>query len=220
MAPLKKIIAVGDCNTLGAGHLEKKSYPEILAGIAGVEVLNVGHTMATTREGLHLIKKFLLDADCIFLQFGLVDSYKTFKYSPYVLYYPDNVFRKPMRSMVKKYKKVCKKIGLNGLLGEINVVAIEEYSENIRQMIEFAAPKKVVLLETVPNRELWRNPEIKRYNKALTMLSEEYENCVKIDLYNVFESNLNAFYMDGTHCNEEGYNYIAEQIHKKIGLLL
>lgn len=220
MAVLKKIVAVGDCNTLGADNLEKKSFPERFGILTGVQVLNVGHTMATTREGIHLLKNFLSEGDWVFIQFGLVDSYKTFKYSPYVLYYPDNMLRKPLRSLVKKYKKTCKKIGLNVFFGEINVVAIEEYKENIRQMIEFSRPGIVVLLDTVPNKQLWRNPEIKRYNSILTILSEEYENCLKVDLYDDFEANFDTFYMDETHCNEAGYNRIAERIREKVELLL
>ncbi len=210
----KKIIAVGDCNTLGAGDLENNSYPEIFGKLYGPKIQNVGHTMATTREGIKKLQDFLDDADCVFIQFGLVDSYKTFKYSPYVLYYPDAFFRKLFRSIVKKYKKTCKKIGLNQLFGEVNVVNINEYTENIRKMIEYAKPRPVVLLDTIPNKQLERNSEIKRYNKALAALSEEYDNCFKVDLYEMFEKNFDSFYLDETHCNDKGYICIVEKINE------
>jgi len=215
----KKLLAVGDCNTLGAGRLEKRSFPERFATLAGVQVKNVGHTMATTREGIHLLRNFVTEADWVFIQFGLVDSYKTFKYSPYVLYYPDNLLRKSLRSLVKKYKKTCKKLGLNKSLGEVNVVDIEEYKENVSQMITIARPKTVFLLDTVPNKQLWRNSEIKRYNNILTQLNEEHDNCIKIDLFDIFIENLDNFYMDETHCNEAGYNCIAKRIQEQIDLL-
>lgn len=216
---VNKIVAIGDCNTLGAGRLENDSYPNRFSSISGIEVLNVGHTMATTREGKFLLQEFIDDADCIFIQFGLVDSYKTFKYSPYVLYYPDNFLRKHLRSIVKKYKKVCKKIGLNKVAGEKNVIAIEEYRENIQAMIEVASPRTVVLLDTVPNKKIERNGEIQRYNKVLSTLSSKYSNCIKINLFDLFESNFERFYMDDTHCNAEGYDRIARILHERINLL-
>ncbi len=214
---VKKILAVGDCNTLGAGNLEGNSFPERFGKMSGAEIHNVGYTMATTREGIHLLQDYMGDSELVFIQFGLVDSYKTFKYSPYVLYYPDNFKRKQLRSIAKKYKKTCRKIGLNKLWGEINVVAIDEYRRNIELMIEFATPRTVVLLDTVPNKQVERNLEIVRYNKTLTSISNQYQNCVKIDLYDTFEENINRFFMDATHCNERGCDCIAQKIFEKIG---
>ena len=101
-------------------------------------------------------------------------------------------------------------------LGEANVVAIDEYKENIRQMIEIARPRTVVLLDTVPNKQLWRNSEIQLYNNILAQLSEKCDHCIKIDLYDCFEANFNSYYMDETHCNEAGYNCIAEKIREKL----
>lgn len=212
----KKIAAFGDCNTLGANSLERKSYPEKIGSKINAEVLNTGHTMATTREGVNLLRDNLGDADCVMIQFGLADSYKTFKYSPYVLYYPDNILRKQFRSIVKKYKKLCRQSGLNALLGEVNVVPSDEYEKNLRTMIEMSFPRKTFLIDTIPNKQLERNSEIKRYNQVLDQLCNEYEHCVKIDLYNVFECGLSQYYQDLTHCNEDGYECIADIIVDKI----
>ncbi len=187
--------------------------------MSGAEIHNVGYTMATTREGIYLLRDFICDSELVFIQFGLVDSYKTFKYSPYVHYYPDSFKRKQLRSLAKKYKKTCRKMGLNKIWGEINVVAIEEYRSNIESMIEFAAPRIVVLLDTVPNKQTERNSEIIRYNKTLTSISEQYQNCIKIDLYDTFQENMDEFYMDETHCNEKGCDCIAQKIFDKIGRL-
>lgn len=211
-----KILAVGDCNTLGAGKLEKNGFPERYGAMEGVTIHNVGHTMATTREGVYLLHDFMDDAEWIFIQFGLVDSYKTFKYSPYILYYPDGIIRKQLRSLIKKYKKICRKLGLNRLFGEDNVVGMEEYRRNIKTMIEFASPRTVVLLDTIPNRQLERNYEISRYNNMLTSISKEYGNCLKVDLYEMFRANFDTFYLDDTHCNEIGHDYIAQKIYEKV----
>ncbi len=213
----KKLLAIGDCNTLGAKALQNKSYPEKIGELLGAEVRNLGHTMATTREGVQLLKNHLGDADCIFIQFGLVDSYKTFKYSPYILYYPDTFFRKQLRSIVKKYKKVCRKVGLNTLLGEVNVVPAEEYERNLRHLVEHAQPRTVFLIETIPNKQLERNGEIRRYNQIMKSICQEYDHCYTVELYDLFARRLTEYYQDATHSNNEGYECIAhaicEQIH-------
>jgi len=209
---VSKILAVGDCNTLGAGTLVGNSFPERVGRQLGVPVYNIGHTMATTREGVKKISDTLGSENCVFIQFGLVDSYLTFKYSPYILYYPDNPLRSFMRSITKKYKKSCRKFGLNEKFGEVNVVPAEEYEENICKMIETCGERTVILVDTVPNRELWRNAEIRRYNSILDRLASAYDNCHRLLLYEDFEKNGDTFYLDATHCNSRGYDFITEKM--------
>lgn len=209
---MKEIVAVGDCNTLGAGGLKGKSYPEKLARKTGAPVHNLGHTMATTREGINILHDYPGGADCLLIQFGLVDSYKTFKYSPYVLYYPDNIIRKQYRSLVKKFKKICRKYGLNRRLGETNTVSPAEYESNIRKMIGLSSAKEVFLLDTIPNKRLELNSEIMRYNSVLANICSDYTHCTKVDLYDIFINNLSNYYLDETHCNEQGYDHIVERI--------
>jgi lysophospholipase L1-like esterase len=214
---IQKILAIGDCNTLGADQLGVKSFPERLGALIGAEVINLGHTMATTREGVNILRDSSLDdVDCVFIQFGLVDSYKTFKFSPYILYFPDNFLRKQIRSVVKKYKKICRKIGLNKYLGEINVVPIDEYEDNIRRMIEQAIPRTVVLIDTIPSKRLELNDEIRRYNNKLTSICQQYPNCLKVDLEVFFEQNLENYYLDQTHCNAVGCDFIAQKIREAL----
>jgi lysophospholipase L1-like esterase len=216
---IQKILAIGDCNTLGADQLGVQSFPERFGALIGAEVINLGHTMATTREGINLLQDASLDdVDCVFIQFGLVDSYKTFRFSPYILYYPDNFLRKQIRSVVKKYKKICRKIGLNKYLGEINVVTIDEYEDNIRKMIEHVIPRTIVLIDTIPSKRLELNDEIRRYNKKLTAICREYSNCIKVDLGVFFEQNLDNFYLDQTHCNALGCDFIAQKIREALEL--
>lgn len=209
---MQKIVAIGDCNTLGAGRCEKRGYPEQVAARLGAEIVNRGHTMATSREGIYLLKEEISEADCILIQFGLVDSYKTFKYSPYVLYYPDNFIRKNLRALTKKYKKVCRNRGLNKRIGEVNVVPDEEYERNIRSMVELASPRKVVLIDTVPNQQLERNGEIQRYNGILDSIAADYPYCLRAKLYADFIDSFNTLYADPTHCNSKGYEKIADTI--------
>lgn len=218
MTQFRHIAAVGDCNTLGAHSLEGSSYPERIGRLIGARVTNLGHTMATTREGVLLLRDFLADSDCdcLFIQFGLADSYTTFKFSPYVLYYPDTILRRPLRSLVKKFKKTCRKTGINTLLGQKNVVCMEEYERNIRSMIEMTLPRSVFLIDTIPNREVERNSAIQQYNSILDSVSDEYDQCFKVDLFNYFSSEFHRFYQDNTHCNDEGYEGIATIIHDKI----
>jgi len=215
MTLFRHITAMGDCNTLGADHLEGNSYPERIGRRTGARVTNLGHTMATTREGVLLLRDFFKesDCDCLFIQFGLVDSYTTFKFAPYVLYYPDTPLRRPLRSLVKKFKKICRTTGINTLLGQKNVVSIEEYERNIRSMVEMALPRRVFLIDTIPNREAQRNSAIQHYNSILTAVSEEYDQCFKINLFAHFSGQLQRFYQDNTHCSAEGYECITNIIH-------
>ncbi len=152
------------------------------------------------------------DVTHLFIQFGLVDSYKTFKYSPYVLYYPDNFIRKQARSLVKKFKKTCRDIGMNKHFGEASVVGIEEYEKNVQTMVAAAHKAKVFLLDTIPNKQLERNTQIQSYNDVLSSISQQYSHCGKIDLYTHFYNNLDNYYYDETHCNGKGYDYIVKQI--------
>jgi len=211
-----KITAVGDCNTLGASELEYNSYPERIGAQLGADIVNLGHTMATSREGVLKLQNLLGEADCVIIQFGLVDSYSTFRYSPYVLYYPDNPLRKQLRSLTKKFKKTCRRLGLNRLLGEVNVVDSGEYESNLRKMVEIAQPRLTMLLETIPNHQRQRNTEIQRYNSILDDICADYDNCFKVELYTYFEHNMDLFYQDLTHCNSAGYEYIATAVAQKI----
>lgn len=216
MTLIKYLTAVGDCNTLGAKLLESNSYPERIARRIGAEVANLGHTMATTREGLHLLRDFSGETDCLLIQFGLADSYTTFQYSPYVLYYPDTMLRRPLRSLVKKFKKTCRRTGLSTLLGEKNVVSMEEYEMNIRQMVEMSLGKIIFLLETIPHKEAARNCNIERYNGVLDKISRDYDRCFKIDLYDIFTSSSEQYYQDSTHCSDAGYDCITDIVCQKI----
>jgi lysophospholipase L1-like esterase len=208
-----RILAVGDCNTLGAGKLAGHSYPERLGQLLQAAVTNCGYTMSTSREGCLLLRDHLTsDCTCVIIQFGLVDSYLTLGCAPYVLNYPDNILRKPCRNILKKIKKLSRKYGLNARLGESNVVPLEEYGSNIRRMIEMCASRTVLLPETIPHHDSSRNGEIERYNEELAVIARQFDTCHLVKLYDGFADNMHRFYLDETHANADGYDYAAERI--------
>lgn len=210
--PWKSILAVGDCNTLGIGNNLGNSYPERLGKRFGCNVTNCGYTMSTTREGVALLRDHLHhDHQLVLIQFGLVDAYVTCSFWPYVPYYPDWPGRKIYRNIVKKLNKISTRMKLRALLGTDNVVPIQEYQANIESMIRLCGKRDVVVIETVPHHEQWRNEHIQRYNAALEELAERYE-CLFIKTYSLFNAKLDDLYQDSTHANAAGYECITEQI--------
>jgi len=209
---MSKILALGDCNTLGVKYLKNNAYPERFAKAVNKTVDNCGFAMSTTNEMLHFFQDFKdNETEIILIQYGLVDSWKTFKYAPYVLYYPDNKIRKIFRKIVKKYKKTAKKIGLNRLLGVSNVVALETYKNNIESIIQQSKDCTIFLISTIPNLDTSRNSEIIRYNQVLLQLSKNYPHVHFIDVYNDFVDR-SDYYLDNTHINESGYELITQKI--------
>jgi lysophospholipase L1-like esterase len=210
---MAEIISLGDCNTLGIGELRGNSYPERLGKALNMKVDNRGFTMSTTREGLRIFRDHSCDrTKIVTIQFGLVDSWKTFRYSPYVLYYPDNLWRKFSRKVVKKYKKICKNAGCNKRLGVKNVVPPEEYIGNINTIIDQAFPAKVFLLDTVPHRDASRNPEIIRYNSLLSEISNMHPNVYRVKLFDIFLNHMDDYYLDDTHISDAGYRFITSRL--------
>jgi len=209
---MSHILALGDCNTLGVNHLKENAYPEMFAKALEKTVENCGFTMSTTHEMLYFFENFKeQEKEIILIQYGLVDSWKTFKYAPYVLYYPDNKIRKIFRKIVKKYKKVAKKIGLNTLLGVSNVVALNTYENNIKRVLHKTRKSRVFLIDTIPNLEISRNSEIVRYNQVLSLLSKQYDHVHYVEVYNDFLDRP-EYYLDNTHMNEKGYERITQKI--------
>ena len=212
------ILAVGDCNTLGVGPCRGDSYPEKVARPLGMAVTNRGYTMSTSREGRYLLGDALADEHrLVIIQFGLADAYRTLGCAPYVLYYPDNFFRKQARSILKKIKKISRKSGLNRLLGERPVVPMAEYQANISWMVDRCAGRRVILPETIPHQDSSRNDLIQQYNRALAAIASRYPECHLVETYADFFANRHAFYADATHANSLGYELIATKIVAILG---
>ncbi len=216
---MAQILALGDCNTLGTGELKGKAYADLFAKSIEKSIKNCVFTMSTTREMHYFFQDFMADdTEIILLQYGLVDSWKTFVYAPYVLYYPDNKIRKIARKIVKKYKKITRLIGLNHIFGTSNVVPLKEYEKNIESLIVEVQNRVVLLVETVPNLDTSRNSEIIRYNQIMQQLANKYDYVYCVEVYNDFVDNANL-YQDETHLNIIGYELVAkkiESVYRKI----
>lgn len=212
-----KILALGDCNTRGVEECYNNAYPEMLAKELNAEVKNLGHTMATTREAIELFNEVKDEYfDIVLISFGLTDSWKTFKNAPYVLYYPDNIFRKILRKIVKKYKKVGKRLNFIKIFGEESVVPEDEYVSNLQYIINQLDKSLVIVLDTLPKEEEYRNVSIKKYNTLLDSLITS-NNVIRIKLYDYFYDH-REFFLDKTHLNTKGYEYICNKITEKIKL--
>jgi lysophospholipase L1-like esterase len=209
---MAQILALGDCNTAGVDTLQGDAYPEKFAQRIGKTVLNCGFTMSTTREMQFFFSEHIEEEnDIIMIQYGLVDSWKTFKYAPYVLYYPDNQMRKIARKFVKKYKKIAKNIGLNKRLGVCHVVSPKEYKENIETVLKISSDSMIFLIDTIPNQDISRNHAICQYNDILKQLADKYSNVYHVDVYNDFIDK-KEYYLDATHMNAEGYAVICSKL--------
>lgn len=214
---MKNILALGDCNTLGIGTLRYNGYPERTARKLGLGVTNLAYTMATTREGLFLFRENMDDnTGLILIQFGLVDSYLTFRYAPYVLYYPDNPVRKQWRSIVKKYKKLCRRWGFNRVFGTREVVGPREYEQNLSVLVSRAENTQVLLVETIPHKQRQRNENIQRYNGIMKRVASRYGHVKVVELFDLFLSRLDTFYLDETHCNSRGHDFITDRIMRAL----
>lgn len=209
--PPASVLFLGDCNTLGTPDIEGRAYPEQFATLSNTQSINCGHTMTTTREGSQYFKRHT-DFDCVCVQYGLVDSWLTFKYAPYVLYYPETGWRKIGRKLSKKFKKWCKRLGLNTLIGTRNVVPLEEYRQHLQHIIDTARPRQVVFIETIPNKDASRNPQIRRYNHAMAQLASLHSHCSVLPLYEDFEQAMRAHYSDPTHLSATGHAYVAQKL--------
>ncbi len=203
-------LALGDCNLLGANAFQGKTYVQRLSEMLQTTVINCGHTMTTTREGLRYFEHNKGNTyEFVIIAYGLVDSWETFKYAPYVLYYPDNAFRKIGRSFVKKYKKITRNMGFPERFGTKNVVPAEEYRGNIEAVVRRS--RRVFLVETIFRHEdCFRNKEIVRYNSILKDIAYHNKHVDLIEIYNDFFADP-SLYFDSVHMNDKGYALVTEK---------
>lgn len=211
----RSIVAYGDCNTLGYASCEYDAYPERLGRLLPARVLNLGRTMASTRELVRYARDFPPDKHTIaMINYGLVDSWISFRNAPYVLYYPDNWLRKLLRVAVKKIKRICTRSGIAARLGPANVVPPDEFERNIASIVSTHPNVTFVLLSAFPNLDETRNPAIQAYNEILSRIARDHpHNAIHLDLYNaLFEQRSGFFCEDGTHINSGGHDFVAHSI--------
>ncbi|MGB1950383.1 MAG: SGNH/GDSL hydrolase family protein [Marinobacter sp.] len=209
-----RCIAYGDCNTEGLKDYHEPVWPELVARHLGQRLVNCGHTMSTTRELLRYARAFPPgDYQVAFIQYGLVDSWQVFRGAPYVLYYPDNPFRKIARKLVKKIKKLGRRLHLLQRLGAVEQVPLAEYLGNVSRVMGLAPQTRFVLVATPPNLDEPRNPRIRTYNQALRDLAKQHHNAVVADAYDQLWASRSACLMaDGTHLSAEGHRVVAKAV--------
>ena len=211
---MNQVLSLGDCNTLGEGECKGNAYPEQFAHLIGQRSCNCGYTMSTTREARYFFSDYYAsNTNVVTLQYGLVDSWETFVWSPYVLYYPDNILRKIARKIVKKYKKVCRRMGLHEKIGKSLVVNHAEFTQNLTEIIRLCRPEThIFLVETVPNQSCYRNPAIQEYNQLIRNIASTDSRCHLIQTYDYFMNNMDTLYADKTHVNLKGHQFIASKL--------
>jgi lysophospholipase L1-like esterase len=207
-----RYVALGDCNTVGEISNMGNAYPERVAKQQDWALENYGYTMSTTREGLQFFNlKDVKNADILSIQYGLVDSWLTFKGSPFVLYYPDSPWRKFLRKIVKKIKKYARKLNWHSVVGQANVVPVAEYKQNITYMIEQTQAKYILLLDIAPNKDMSREPQTLIYNQALHDLADG-KRILHISYYDELKQNLDLYYDDSTHLSSVGQDVVTAKV--------
>lgn len=209
-----RCVAYGDCNTEGFRTLEGPVWAKRVADALKRELDNCGHTMSTTRELLQYTEVVSPSKyPFVFIQYGLVDSWLTFRGAPYVLYYPDNPRRNLARKLVKKLKKWARYLHLQERLGAVELVPLDEYIASVRSVLRSAPNSQFVLVATAPNRDESRNPRILRYNSALSDLAGEEPNAVYADAWPLLWDKLDTCLMDdGTHLTSVGHCLVAKSV--------
>lgn len=109
-----RILGIGDCNTGGVNEAPTDNLPNMLASVLRAQgkkaqVINLGKAMTTTREGVAFARKNTQKTDIVLINFGLLDSWWVVLPTWYVPYYPDNIFKKIARKMLKSLKKRLRK---------------------------------------------------------------------------------------------------------------
>lgn len=209
-----KCIVYGDCNTEGIRDFAGRVWAQRVADALDMPLANCGHTMSTTRE----LRYYALDYPpsqyrVAMIQYGLVDSWLTFRGAPYVLYYPDSPKRRLARKWVKKLKKWARRFHLQERLGAVEQVPLDEYLLNIRAVVKSAPMTLFVLVGTAPNQDEPRNPRIQCYNRALKNLAGQCDNTLYVDAYDdIWSQRDTALMRDGTHLTDEGHAILAEKV--------
>ena len=211
---MNSCIAFGDCNTEGVKGYHEPVWPERVAEHFAMALTNCGHTMSTTRELLRYAAAFPPGSyQLAFVQYGLVDSWLTFRGAPYVLYYPDSPRRKLARKLVKKLKKWARRFHLQERWGEVEQVPLDEYLGNIERVVRSAPDTRFVLVATPPNLDEPRNPRIERYNRGLQQMAAREPNAVLADAFQqLWQHRATVLMSDGTHLTADGHRIVADAV--------
>ncbi len=218
-----QVLAVGDCNTWGitnppigntildkfCRHIESDGYT--------TSSQNLGYGMATSREGVQLMRLDAKQADVVLINFGLVDTWVTSIPKIYIPYYPDSFLRKRLRKLLKFVKRRLRSPWLRRFVSTGHVVPIDEYTQNVREMISLARannPSATILLWGSPpvQNDAARNANLERYNKRLERIAQETNSLFVSTANLVNKLSDEAAYLDAVHLNEAATEAIAAQL--------
>ena len=220
-----KILTLGDCNTLGMELLQSSAYtfPYKLISFMqddgfDVELLNLGMTMSTTREGVTLMKDQGVQyaADLIIINYGLVDCWVTTIPSIYVPYYPDSPGRKRRRKLLKSLKRRLRRPLLLRFVPTGYVVSPDEFSKNLTEMANLARNKNsgvdIIFWGSMPVREdATRNESLILYNAVLKEVASKVGGYY-LDASSLFneDEEKSLWYLDEVHLTAEVHGRIAQ----------
>lgn len=208
------LVALGDCNTLGVNDCRSNSFPERVGRTLGARTRNLGYTMATTREARRLYTQQIADqTDILLISIGLTDSWESLRFTPYVLYYPDNPLRRLGRKTVKAFKKRARSFGLNRIIGVAPVTSPQRYVDNLTAIIKRTpAHAMVLLIDALPKLEDERNVSIERFNRLLDTFPERFGNVRRVRCFSTFHAERTLLFQDRTHLNDRGCETLARMI--------
>jgi len=231
MGEFMRILAIGDCNTSGVEDAPSENLPEELCKIFrqngyDIEIFNEGHAMTTTREGVAKIKQFWSlrgerTVDIVLINFGLVDSWVVALPSWYISYYPDNIFKKYARKLLKSFKKRLRNPAVRRFLPTGNTVPMVEFRKNYQYMIDyvrrFSPQARIILWGIAPTRyDMKREIHIKAYDEVIKELATS-NGCIHIDTRQIFEPYTSEqLYRDHVHINSFAQKLLAGHIYNAV----
>lgn len=214
------MLAVGDCNTCGitvppiGNTILDKFCRHVRQSGCVAESQNLGCGMATTREGLTLLRTRARPADVLLLNFGLVDTWVTSIPRFYVSYYPESFAKKRLRKLLKFVKRRLRSPWLRKYVPVGHVVPLDEFDQNIRAMIDIvrtANPAVEVLIWGSPpvQGDAPRNHNLQRFNHRLESLAQELRATYLSTDEIMQEMAASAAYVDAVHLGENATDRIA-----------
>lgn len=217
------IVALGDCNTCGIAAAEGQTVPQLVAeglGQSGrdVQLINLGLTMSTTREGLALLRDYVGTVDLLLVNYGLVDAWTTSLPGVYISYYPERPWKALARKCLKWAKRQLRSPLARRFLPVGQVVPVREYEANLREILNIARSKspdsRAVLWATAPvHQQPARNVLIERYNTVMQHVAETTDRVSFCDAYSMISRMEGTrAYLDDVHLGPFSTREIAKQV--------
>jgi len=214
---------MGDCNTCGitvppiGNTIVDKFCKQLESYGTRTTIQNLGCGMASTREGVPLVRRVAMPADVVLINFGLVDTWITSIPSVYIPYYPDSFLRKRLRKLLKFVKRRLRSPLLRHYIPVGPVVPIDEYARNVGKMISLARahnPRTTILLWGSPlvQHDSARNANLERYNQRLELIAADTKSLFVSTATLLSKLSNEAAYLDAVHLSDAATERIAAQL--------